>query len=506
MSRKLSTTIGNQLYQLLPEVYRNRDNGDLAGYLDACGELLDLVRNTLEQRLADCFPESCQDWLLAYFAQLLDVRLVSPKANGQRKEVAKAVHWRQRKGTLTCVEEVAEAVAQTEVEIQEGWKRVATTTRTGIPLLPAGFYGETAEPDMNNPLEASRHPGLPAVMVDLRYPSRTVQPRSSSPAVKQSSFAGVTALWRQANPHGAPCFPGSYADVSQRTVDLRTPDWQQGHFHPARVLLFAPPPEVFFAPDIISIPWQDRFDEQYAGLFEEQEEGGVWIFRAKTVQPLCIYGDIDLEEEKTYRFERVRLDDQLFVRQGRLELFKVAACQVEVETIDTDEPVLEAADSLFDTVQAAGGLARLEYCTVLGLTLIEILQASDCIFLGPVKKDHEGAEPPRAGCIRFSRIPPEILCAHEPKPILALGTNTTDEPVFFHTKFKEPCCAVLHPAAPESVRFGAEDGGEMGAYHGQHHVLRVEAVLDKLRDYLPLGIEAVWIHDPLLRCAPPNET
>jgi hypothetical protein len=187
--KNIKTKTGRQLYGLLPEIYRSRDSagsegrGDLAKFLDACGELLDLLRNTLDQRLADSFPDNpekgreCQAWLLPYFAQLLDVRLVSPDKEGRRDEVAKAVAWRQRKGTRTAVEQIAEAVAQTEVKVQEGWKRVATTPRIGMPLLPAKALGEAEAFDdhREHPAWAARHPGLPSTMVDLRYPSRAIK-------------------------------------------------------------------------------------------------------------------------------------------------------------------------------------------------------------------------------------------------------------------------------------------------------------------------------------------
>ena len=48
---------GRQLWGLLPEHYRARDNGDLASYVDALGEVLDLLRGIIQQRLADTFPD-----------------------------------------------------------------------------------------------------------------------------------------------------------------------------------------------------------------------------------------------------------------------------------------------------------------------------------------------------------------------------------------------------------------------------------------------------------------
>jgi hypothetical protein len=63
---------------------------------------------------------------------------------------------------------------------------------------------------------------------------------------------------------------------------------------------------------------------------------------------------------------------------------------------------------------------------------------------------------------------------------------------------------VLHHATPPSIRFGAEDGGEMGAYHDRRYALAVEAVRTKLEDFLPLGLQAVLIPDPRLLVAPPE--
>ena len=119
MTGDFESTLGAVLYRLLPAIYRERDNGapgrpgDLARVLDAAGLLLDRVRGTLEQRLADAFPDgpddggrAGQDWLLPYFARLFDARLVAPDVAGRRAEVQHAVAWRQRKGTLVCAEQI----------------------------------------------------------------------------------------------------------------------------------------------------------------------------------------------------------------------------------------------------------------------------------------------------------------------------------------------------------------------------------------------------------------
>lgn len=488
MSKVPETDTGRQLWRLLPEVYRNRDNGDLAEYLDGCGVLLDRIKNTLHQRLADAFADipdegrKCQDWLLPYIADLFDVRLVSPDADGRREEVALAVGLRQRKGTLASVETIAQSVAQTEVEIQEGWRRTAVTPRMG-------------------------HPRMTPTTIDFRNCSRAVRTTAQDPESRLTRFGTEPVRWRQANPNGRPCFPGSFEDVSRRTVDLRSPDWRRGHVHPRRLLLFAPPPAWFFASEDTAMPWTQRDAPENQEKFQtETDAEGRVIFRGLTHDPLPVKGAVVLEDEGVFRFENIRLENSLTVKKGYLELRSAAAPQVRVFTIDTDRPVIDAKDSLLGRLQAARGLSRLEYVTVLGLCLSEILEASDSIFMGPIHRHHDSDIPPEKGCIRYSRIPQSLAVAPKPKLTLIDTTNTVETPLFFSETYGDRGCGVLHPGGPAAVRFGAEDGGEMGACHARHLVLRVQAALSKLNDFLPLGMSAVWIDDPRLNVPPPEET
>ncbi|MBL4647785.1 MAG: hypothetical protein JKY13_02345, partial [Gammaproteobacteria bacterium] len=145
----LTSTYGKKLYQRLPAVYRERDkanvdsdgNGDLAKYLDAFGSVLDSMQQTLAQRLADNFvhtaayEDPCQDWLLPYFAKMLSVKLVSSDVDGQRMEIANAIRWSKRKGTLDVVREIAESLLNSQVVLQEAWPRIARIAR--IPRVRA---------------------------------------------------------------------------------------------------------------------------------------------------------------------------------------------------------------------------------------------------------------------------------------------------------------------------------------------------------------------------------
>lgn len=528
-----TSKFGKHLYALLPAVYRARDNsvhnasgavvelGDLAKYLDASGEMLDKIEATLNQRLADVFPDNddpdgavCQDWVLPYLAALLDVRLVSPTAEGQREEIANAVAWRKGKGSENVAEHIAEAVAQLEVEIQEGWQRVALTPRIGMPLIPATALGEENDIDVETE-PASRianHPGLAAVTVDFRRHSRAIVADETNPAAKETVFGDSdTAIWwRQANRHAAPCFPGSYEDVSRRTVDLRDPNWRQGFYHPKRLLVHYKPEPGFFMSANETISWGDVPSTpeliQYEIIERETDTGteSVRVVRGMTQNPVHITGDKALDEDVIYHFENVCLDNALTIKSpARVELEKCAANQVVVELADESEPVLNAYSCLFHQITALDGLVRLEYCTVLGEAIAKSIQASDCVFLETIRKNSTGpVQYPDQGCIRYSCLPESFTGWH----LLYEESCIFLQPTFYSGVYGEYGAGVLHTANPDSLCYGAEDGGEMGAYHEKRYCLGREAVIDKLGDYLPVGISAVLIPDERLLCAPPDTT
>lgn len=542
---------GQRLLEWLPNHWRVRDGGDLAGLLAVYGELLDGLHATIHQHLYDAFPDKdengnhCQDWLIPYFARLLDVRLVSPDADGRREEVARAVYWRQRKGTRVSVEGIAEAVGQFEVEVQEGWKRVAMTPRVDRPLLPAQAYGEAPTPGRKTPALHARHPGLPACTPDFRYCSRAVQCPISNDGATSTGFPGVSdaVTWRQSNRHGLPHAVDSYQDLSRRTVDVRTPDARRGHYHPRRLLLHLPPPEGFFARDHGSLQWQQILPLVHQALVSRTDlvHGDLVAVSGATIEvdgttlplvtvrglgaaPVRLRGVVSLETAAVYRFANLWLDSRVDLHQGMVQCSGCAVRHLRSTVANWRRPVITASNSLFKRIEAARGLVRLEYVTALETVLAEALQASDCILQPSLHKDRVDSDVPGSGCLRYSRIPffpkdavglrPADLAGGRLSDWLRQGkrsrlscsvvTCTTETPLFWSGVFGEPGCGVLHSLCDLSIAAGAEDGGEMGAYHGHRHVLRRQAVLEKLREFLPVGMEAVLVMDPSLACVPPR--
>ncbi len=70
--------------------------------------------------------------------------------------------------------------------------------------------------------------------------------------------------------------------------------------------------------------------------------------------------------------------------------------------------------------------------------------------------------------------------------------------------FGTPGCGVLTDQTAPAIAKGAEDGGEMGAYHAWRYTAGRDALAAKLADYLPIGVAPAIDNDPRLLCRPPR--
>lgn len=538
---------GLSLYDILPAYIRQQDsNHHTLRYLEGADAVLDRFYRTLRQFYGDNFPSqpgvdakdtgagdpdriAAQEWLLPYFSDLLDARLVSPLADGRRLEVDRAVAWRQRKGTLAVVDEISEAVGGWETVVQEGRSRVAMTPRLHEPLQQESLFGVDDTLDRRIPQQMAKHPGLPSVTPDVRLGSRAVRDPEQSVYSQVSEINGESVRWRQYYRHGAPChhqridlqgrfYGAAFDDVSLRTPDLRDSDWRVGHYHPRKVLIHVVQPEGFFPsqqPSEHRVQWKQQWldddelpsDAFLAAVAYYCKLDGTLVFESRLLQdagliPIEVRGVFKLgqvagsgvgdPDDGTWHFAGLSLVNRIEADSGRVSFDRCAVKQVAVHSIDTDTPVLTARNTLFSRLQTARSLTRLEYCTVLDRCVAEALQASEGLFTCLIRKDHMGITPPEPLCLRYCRVHPEQQPA-------TLASHTTREPVeFFGKTFADPGSGVLHPATAKAIWCGAEDGTEIGAFHFLSMCQRFEAVREKLKDYLPVGYEAVMIPDGYL--------
>ena len=97
------------LVQRLPEVYRIRDTeqsppGQLDAFVAVIEDAFAALHARTDAQYHDLFIEHCDDWVVAYIADLLGTSRLSGDPWTLRADVARTVFHRRRKGTLGAVE------------------------------------------------------------------------------------------------------------------------------------------------------------------------------------------------------------------------------------------------------------------------------------------------------------------------------------------------------------------------------------------------------------------
>jgi hypothetical protein len=135
-------------------------------------------------------------------------------------------------------------------------------------------------------------------------------------------------------------------------------------------------------------------------------------------------------------------------------------------------------------------LAHLERTTIWGMAAVHQLYGSECLLLDLFAVGNR-----QAGCLRYSRyqvgsrLPRRFQCVPADNDLAANPVT----PAFNSRRFGRPDYAQLHPACPEVVLTGAENGSEMGAFVGALAALREKNLGLKLDEYLPVGLKAALI-------------
>ena len=189
----------DHLYNLLPPIYRERDfeqGSPLQMLLRIITEQANVLEDDIAQLYENWFIETCQDWVVPYLGDLVGYQPVHQAgedgaAGGRslenvlfpRREVANTIRYRRRKGTLSLLQELAEAVA--------GWPaRVVETDQFGSIVQSVNHLrtqrGRTVD------LRDSK--AMDAIETPFSSLSSGVSLRPAPPA---SNLAGVTLYaWR----------------------------------------------------------------------------------------------------------------------------------------------------------------------------------------------------------------------------------------------------------------------------------------------------------------------
>ena len=170
----------------------------------------------------------------------------------------------------------------------------------------------------------------------------------------------------------------------------------------------------------------------------------------------------------------------------------------EFVTVTMTDSIVDATDpanvaySALDNAGAGGNLT-LSGCTVAGKVHAVLLQlVSDSVFWGWLVAGDSWttaliSDRKQDGCVRFSFLP---AGARTPRRFECIEqTIAGPQPIFFALRYGRPGYMKLLTSTPDAVRRGADDGGEMGAFHFVLGPLRESDLRVRMQEYLPVGLE-----------------
>ena len=318
-------------------------------------------------------------------------------------------------------------------------------------------------------------------------------------------------------------------DVSQRTVDLRDAGYDVGHYHAKNLLIYLPPPAGMCSDAVISFSWDDNLDtiipgsggQKRSDFIEKSETDDGWtIFRNITAERIEISKNTTFNDTKKRKFERLSFSKNIWFKNGfgvfiDCLIFKVrhdgnhAQSSLGIGPENFDQPDLNFQNCLISSINAPKALVRGEYITVMQPSNIRWLQLTDSILIGKIKFSSENSpslklNPMDGSCIRFTRLG---RANYNLMPVASRKNNhlTTDKPTFYETNFCSKGYGVLNPQTPSSISQGAEDGGELGAFHKWKYSAQLIALEQKLHEYLPAGLRPIVLRDDILRCPPSRQ-
>jgi hypothetical protein len=180
-------------------------------------------------------------------------------------------------------------------------------------------------------------------------------------------------------------------------------------------------------------------------------------------------------------------------RNERLNVAVVHSITGPINVADS-VPHLRIEDSIVDAqtaspipAQAIGSCAAVVVAsTVFGRVVVRSLEASNCIFMRRVTVERR-----QTGCVRFCYLPRNSIV---PRRYRCQPASDADarrvQPHFTSVVYGQPGFAQLAAdTAPEILR-GADDDGELGAFHFLQQTQRLGNLRASLDEYLRFGLEA----------------
>jgi hypothetical protein len=181
---------------------------------------------------------------------------------------------------------------------------------------------------------------------------------------------------------------------------------------------------------------------------------------------------------------------------GAMNIAGLVTASLTDSILDATDPSSVAYVASVDpTTQAPqpGGALTLQGCTVVGKVYASLLSlVSDSIFWAALAASDPWMAPlwasrKQQGCVRFSYLPAGAITPRQFECVEQAAGST--QPIFYSLRYGDPGYAKLLPCTNDAIRQGADDGGEMGAFHFVLAPLRETDLRVRMQEYLPVGLE-----------------
>ena len=188
---------------------------------------------------------------------------------------------------------------------------------------------------------------------------------------------------------------------------------------------------------------------------------------------------------------------QVIVQQsivGGMRIQELATASLSDSILDACGPTAVAYADVDANGFTGGGSLTLNGCTVIGkihATLLTLVSdsivwagfAAGDLWSAPLWADRK-----QQGCVRFSYLPAYSIVPRQFECVKQ--GEGVPQPIFYSLRYGDPGYGKLWPSTDDSIRRGADDGGEMGAFHFVLAPLRETDLLVRLQEYLPVGLES----------------
>jgi len=152
------------------------------------------------------------------------------------------------------------------------------------------------------------------------------------------------------------------------------------------------------------------------------------------------------------------------------------------------DTIIQSIDNTVAALDINSGFVEMEHTTVFGKLLAHRLYAS-----GVVITDAATVTDTQTGCFRFSAAPAPPV-SRIPRPYESFLFTASQNHWFGSQRFGQPAYAQITETAPESLRKGAENTSEMGAFNSLLNPLKQQGLKTKIEEYMPFGLIPAFIN------------